>query len=113
MMDLGVQTLDLVMWFLDFPPAASVVSHMHPGEGMEVEDTVAIIVRLHDKPRPPNLVRRPEETLLFGNAEAPRKIATRRCAGNGGLEASAFARASFSSASLSVISASSSRASPE
>jgi predicted dehydrogenase len=46
MMDLGVQTLDLAMWLLDFPPAASVMSHMHPGEGMEVEDTVAIIVRL-------------------------------------------------------------------
>ena len=46
MMDLGVQTLDLAMWFLDFPPAASVIAHMHPGEGMEVEDTVAIIVRL-------------------------------------------------------------------
>lgn len=46
MMDLGVQTLDLAMWFLDFPEAQSVVAHMHPGEGMEVEDTVAIIVRL-------------------------------------------------------------------
>ncbi len=48
MMDLGVQTLDLAMWFLDFPPAASVFAHMHPGEGMEVEDTVAIIVRLQN-----------------------------------------------------------------
>jgi predicted dehydrogenase len=46
MMDLGVQTLDLAMWLLDFPPAQSVIAHMHPGEGMEVEDTVAIIVRL-------------------------------------------------------------------
>lgn len=46
MMDLGVQTLDLAMWFLDFPKAQSVIAHMHPGEGMEVEDTVAIIVRL-------------------------------------------------------------------
>jgi predicted dehydrogenase len=46
MMDLGVQTLDLAMWFLDFPPARSVFAHMHPGEGMEVEDTVAIVVRL-------------------------------------------------------------------
>jgi predicted dehydrogenase len=48
MMDLGVQTLDLAMWFLDFPRAASVIAHMHPGEGMEVEDTVAIIVRLEN-----------------------------------------------------------------
>ena len=46
MMDLGVQTLDLAMWILDFPQAQSVIAHMHPGEGMEVEDTVAIIVRL-------------------------------------------------------------------
>jgi predicted dehydrogenase len=46
MMDLGVQTLDLAMWFLDFPEARSVFAHMHPGEGMEVEDTVAIVVRL-------------------------------------------------------------------
>ena len=46
MMDLGVQTLDLAMWFLDFPRARSVFAHMHPGEGMEVEDTVAIVVRL-------------------------------------------------------------------
>ena len=46
MMDLGVQTLDLAMWFLDFPKATSVFAHMHPGEGMEVEDTVAIVVRL-------------------------------------------------------------------
>jgi predicted dehydrogenase len=46
MMDLGVQTLDLAMWFLDFPQARSVFAHMHPGEGMEVEDTVAIVVRL-------------------------------------------------------------------
>ena len=48
MMDLGVQTLDLAMWFLDFPKAKSVFAHMHPGEGMEVEDTVAIIVRLEN-----------------------------------------------------------------
>ena len=46
MMDLGVQTLDLAMWFLDFPAPQSVFAHMHPGEGMEVEDTVAIVVRL-------------------------------------------------------------------
>jgi predicted dehydrogenase len=48
MMDLGVQTLDLAMWFLDFPKATSVYAHMHPGEGMEVEDTVAIVVRLEN-----------------------------------------------------------------
>jgi|SRR5687767_5563758 len=48
MMDLGVQTLDLAMWFLDFPQARSVFAHMHPGEGMEVEDSAAVIVRLQN-----------------------------------------------------------------
>ncbi len=49
MMDLGVQTLDLAMWFLDFPEARSVFAHMHPGgDGMEVEDTVALVVRLRN-----------------------------------------------------------------
>jgi predicted dehydrogenase len=48
MMDLGVQTLDLAMWFIDFPQASSVFAHMHPGEGMEVEDSAAVIVRLQN-----------------------------------------------------------------
>lgn len=48
MMDLGVQTLDLAMWFIDFPTARSVFAHMHPGEGMEVEDSAAVIVRLEN-----------------------------------------------------------------
>jgi predicted dehydrogenase len=48
LMDLGVQTLDLAMWFIDFPAASSVFSHMHPGEGMEVEDSAAVIVRLQN-----------------------------------------------------------------
>ena len=48
MMDLGVQTLDPAMWFLDFPEARSVFAHMHPGEGMEVEDSAAVIVRLQN-----------------------------------------------------------------
>jgi len=46
MMDLGVQALDLALWTLGFPTAASVSCHMHPGEGIEVEDTAALIVRL-------------------------------------------------------------------
>jgi predicted dehydrogenase len=46
LMDLGVQTLDLALWFLDFPEASSVMCHTHPGEGMEVEDSAALIVRL-------------------------------------------------------------------
>ncbi len=48
MMDLGVQTLDLCMWMLGFPRAQSVISHMHYGEGMEVEDTAAILLRLEN-----------------------------------------------------------------
>jgi predicted dehydrogenase len=46
MMDLGVQTLDLCLWILGFPEAASVVTQMHYPEGMEVEDTAGIIVRM-------------------------------------------------------------------
>ena len=48
MMDLGVQTLDLAFWLLDFPKAKSVACHMHPGEGMQVEDSAAILVRLEN-----------------------------------------------------------------
>jgi predicted dehydrogenase len=48
MMDLGVQTLDLCMWMLGFPRAHSVISHMHRGEGMEVEDTAAFLLRLQN-----------------------------------------------------------------
>lgn len=46
MMDVGVQTLDLCLWMQGFPEAASVVTHMHFPEGMEVEDTAGIMVRL-------------------------------------------------------------------
>jgi predicted dehydrogenase len=46
MMDLGVQTLDLCMWMQGFPEIASVITHMHFPEGMEVEDTAGILVRL-------------------------------------------------------------------
>lgn len=48
LMDLGVQTLDLALWFVDFPAAQSVMCHTHPGEGMEVEDSAAVIVRLQN-----------------------------------------------------------------
>lgn len=48
LMDLGVQTLDLALWYLNFPKAKSVACWTHPGEGMEVEDTAAIIVRLEN-----------------------------------------------------------------
>src|SRR5687767_15610481 len=35
------------MWFLNFPKVKSLVCHTHMGEGMEVEDTAAILLRLH------------------------------------------------------------------
>jgi predicted dehydrogenase len=46
MMDLGVQTLDLAFWMLGDPEVSSVITHMHFPEGMEVEDTAGILVRL-------------------------------------------------------------------
>jgi predicted dehydrogenase len=48
MMDLGVQTLDLCLWMLSFPEVASVATHMHFPEGMEVEDNAGILVRLRN-----------------------------------------------------------------
>lgn len=48
LMDLGVQTLDLALWLLEFPPAASISCHTHAGEGMEVEDTAAMVLRLRN-----------------------------------------------------------------
>jgi predicted dehydrogenase len=46
LIDLGVQTLDLAMWLMDWPKVKSLMCHTHPGEGMEVEDSAAIILRL-------------------------------------------------------------------
>jgi predicted dehydrogenase len=46
MMDLGVQSLDLCLWMQDFPEVSSVITHMHFPQGMEVEDTAGILVRL-------------------------------------------------------------------
>jgi predicted dehydrogenase len=48
MMDLGVQSLDLCFWMLGDPDVASVATHMHFPEGMEVEDTAGILVRLQN-----------------------------------------------------------------
>ncbi|HUF51582.1 MAG TPA: Gfo/Idh/MocA family oxidoreductase [Longimicrobiales bacterium] len=46
MMDLGVPTIDLCLWMLGFPDVASVITHMHYPDGMEVEDTAGILCRL-------------------------------------------------------------------
>lgn len=48
LMDLGVQTLDLALWLLDFPEVASISCHTHQGEAMEVEDTAALLLRLRN-----------------------------------------------------------------
>ena len=39
LMDLGVQTLDLCLWLLDYPAVRRVHAHGHPGENMDVEDS--------------------------------------------------------------------------
>lgn len=38
LIDLGVQTLDLCLWLLDYPQVRRVHAHAHPGENMDVED---------------------------------------------------------------------------
>lgn len=48
LMDLGVQTLDLCMWLLDYPEVDRVVAATHPGEGMEVEDSATAVFTLAD-----------------------------------------------------------------
>lgn len=44
LMDLGVQILDLCMWMLDYPAIVRLVCQTHPGEGMEVEDSAALLM---------------------------------------------------------------------
>jgi predicted dehydrogenase len=44
-MDLGIQTLDLCMWLLDYPTVDRVCAHLHPGQGMEVEESAAVLLR--------------------------------------------------------------------
>lgn len=48
LMDLGVQTIDLALWLMNFPEVASVTCHTHQGEAMEVEDTAAMLLRLRN-----------------------------------------------------------------
>ncbi len=45
-MDLGVQVLDLCMWLLDYPGVERVFSHMHPAEGLDVEDSASALMQL-------------------------------------------------------------------
>ncbi|MGH7476218.1 MAG: Gfo/Idh/MocA family protein [Longimicrobiales bacterium] len=46
LMDLGVQVLDLCMWMLDYPRVNRLVAHLHPGEGIEVEDAAAVMAEI-------------------------------------------------------------------
>ena len=48
LMDLGVQTLDLCLWLLDYPQVRRVHAHAHPGENMDVEDAALATFELDD-----------------------------------------------------------------
>lgn len=50
LMDLGTQILDLALWTLDYPAVDRVVAHLHPGEGMEVEDAATLMVWVQGGP---------------------------------------------------------------
>ncbi len=50
LMDLGIQVIDLALWTLDFPEVERVVAHMHPAEGMDVEDSAGVLCTLKDGP---------------------------------------------------------------
>ncbi|HET9982440.1 MAG TPA: Gfo/Idh/MocA family oxidoreductase [Longimicrobiales bacterium] len=50
LMDLGIQILDLALWMLDYPSVRRVVAHLHPAEGVEVEDSAAVLCTLEDGP---------------------------------------------------------------
>jgi len=50
LMDIGTQVLDLALWTLDYPQVERVVAHLHPGEGMEVEDSASLMVWVRNGP---------------------------------------------------------------
>lgn len=50
LMDLGLQSLDLALWLLDYPPVQRLTCHLHPGERMEVEDSAAMTVKCDTGP---------------------------------------------------------------
>lgn len=50
LMDLGVQVVDLVLWTLDFPRIERVVAHAHTPEGLDVEDSAAVLCTLVNGP---------------------------------------------------------------
>jgi predicted dehydrogenase len=50
LIDLGVQVLDLALWMLDYPKIERVVAHAHGAEGMEVEDSAAVMIGIENGP---------------------------------------------------------------
>jgi predicted dehydrogenase len=50
LIDLGTQLLDLALWTLDYPKVERLVAHVHPGEGMEVEDAASMMVWIKGGP---------------------------------------------------------------
>lgn len=50
LMDLGTQVLDLALWTLDYPQVDRVAAHLHPGEGMEVEDAASLMLWVRNGP---------------------------------------------------------------
>lgn len=48
LMDLGVQVLDLALWMLDYPEPKRIVAHLRGTEGLEVEDSAAVMLELDD-----------------------------------------------------------------
>lgn len=50
LMDLGTQVLDLCLWLLNYPRVQRLVAHLHPGEGMEVEDSAAVMLWVENGP---------------------------------------------------------------
>jgi len=46
LMDLGTQVIDLLLWTLGYPKVEAVDARLHPGEGIEVEETAALILSL-------------------------------------------------------------------
>lgn len=50
LMDLGTQVLDLFLWMLDYPAVERVTAFTNPGEGMEVEDSAAVVLKVADGP---------------------------------------------------------------
>ncbi|HEX2095679.1 MAG TPA: Gfo/Idh/MocA family oxidoreductase [Longimicrobiaceae bacterium] len=65
LMDLGIQMLDLALWLLDYPKVERVTAHTHRVPGAEVEDSAALMLRLH----PDRMVGVEVSTNLFAERD--------------------------------------------